>query len=205
MGNKPNLSAGKPEIGKLRLPAVNKLLLENTCFIEDRVASCRISLRCKTVKIASGKSAESAVAETCVRLTFIYIVELYAVIAQNAFKNLRKIEVVKIVFKRTTHEEFHAEIINSFCALFLRIRRKVGSACAHHITNDKSDSLVVLFVRCFLGRNSHEVRELCLNKLFCLLFSKRIVHYMPPKVNKQNLTPIYYTIFNANSTVRSAK
>ena len=35
MRNKPNLSARKPEIGQLSLPAVNKLLLKNAVFVEN--------------------------------------------------------------------------------------------------------------------------------------------------------------------------
>ena len=34
-GNKPNIAAGKPEIGQLGLPAVNKLLLKYACLIAD--------------------------------------------------------------------------------------------------------------------------------------------------------------------------
>ena len=33
--DEPYLAAGEPEIGKLCLPAVNKLLLEDACFISD--------------------------------------------------------------------------------------------------------------------------------------------------------------------------
>ena len=67
----PYLAAGKPEVGKLGLPAVNKLLFENTAFVHNRVAHADIALRGKAVKIAGGKTAETAVSETGVRFAVI--------------------------------------------------------------------------------------------------------------------------------------
>ena len=34
-GHEPDITAGKPVVGKLCLPAVNKLLLEDTVFVKD--------------------------------------------------------------------------------------------------------------------------------------------------------------------------
>ena len=74
--NKPCFAAGEPEIGQLCLPAVNNLLLEDAVFVKDRVTHTVVALCCKAVKVARGKSAETAVAETCIRLTVVKLFEL---------------------------------------------------------------------------------------------------------------------------------
>ena len=72
-GYEPRSAAGQPVIGKLCLPAVYDFLLEDTIFVEDRVACCGECAGCKSVKVAGGKSADAAVAEACVRLAIIYL------------------------------------------------------------------------------------------------------------------------------------
>ena len=98
-GNKPNVTAGEPEIGELGLPAVDELLLENTVFVKNRIALCKISLTCKTVKVAGCKSAETAVAETCIRLAVIKLVELYTEILECGFHCFCEIEIVQVVLE----------------------------------------------------------------------------------------------------------
>ena len=115
---KPNAAAGKPEIGHFGLPAVNKFLTEDTEFILYAVAHGRISAGGKTVKEAGGKPAQSAVAESCIRLKLVKILKLYAVFGKCLAEHLVCAEVVKIVFKRTSHEEFHREVVHHLAFLF---------------------------------------------------------------------------------------
>ena len=167
---KPHLTAGKPEIRQLGLPAVNKLLLKNSCLIENRITSCGVALSCKAVKVAGGKSAEASVAETCVGLAFVNVFKLYAVVSKHAFKGLGKVKVVKVVLEGTSHKEFHAKIVNLLCSVLLSLFVKFGSALAHKLAQNKSNSFIILLVGSFLGRNSHKVGKLCLDKLLCSLF-----------------------------------
>ena len=60
VGDKPNLAAGKPKIRKLGLPAVNKLLLENSAFIKYGISSCRVSVGCERVKICLLYTSDAA-------------------------------------------------------------------------------------------------------------------------------------------------
>ena len=96
--HKPHVAAGQPEIGQLRLPAVDQFLFENTRFVKNRIAARGVALRCKAVKVAGGKSAQSPVAETRVGFARIKAFELHAVIREHAFKNVGQIEIVKVVF-----------------------------------------------------------------------------------------------------------
>ena len=118
-GNKPYLSAGKPEIGHLGLPAVNNLLLENAVFIKNRIAHSVVALICQSVKIAGGKSAETAVSETCVRLAVIKLLELYSEFRKSLLCRFGQIEVIERVFKASAHKELHAKIINLFLTLLV--------------------------------------------------------------------------------------
>ena len=70
----PYLAAGKPEVGELCLPAVNKLLLEDTALVKNAVAHTVVALSCKTVKVAGCKSAEAAVTETCIGLALVKLI-----------------------------------------------------------------------------------------------------------------------------------
>ena len=62
--NEPSAAAGEPVIGKLGLPAVNDLLLEDTVLITDRVTGSGIVAGCETVHVAGCKSAQTAVADS---------------------------------------------------------------------------------------------------------------------------------------------
>ena len=91
VGDKPNFAARKPKVRKLGLPAVNKLLLENSAFIKYGISSCGVSVGCERVKRAGGKSAEAAVAETCVRFALIKIFKLNSVVGENTRENVCEI------------------------------------------------------------------------------------------------------------------
>ena len=98
-GNKPNISARQPEIRQLGLPTVNKLLLENAVFVKNRISFCVIALTCKTVKVACGKSAETAVSEAGIRFAVVKFVKLYSEILESGFHCFCKIKIVKIVLE----------------------------------------------------------------------------------------------------------
>ena len=95
--DEPNFTAGKPEIGHLGLPAVNKLLLEDSVFIENGVAHSEIAVGCERIEIASREAAETAVAETRVRLAVIELVELDAEVFECLLHDGGEVEVIERV------------------------------------------------------------------------------------------------------------
>ena len=76
-GYEPRSAAGQPVIGKLCLPAVYDFLLEDTVFVEDRIACCGECAGCKSVKVAGGKSAKTAVTESRIGFFLIDMFNLY--------------------------------------------------------------------------------------------------------------------------------
>ena len=60
-----HLSAGKPEIGQLRLPSIHQLLAEDAIFIEKGISNGRISLGSQTIQEACGQPSQPAVTEAC--------------------------------------------------------------------------------------------------------------------------------------------
>ena len=159
--DEPNFAAGKPEIGHLGLPAVNKLLLEDTVFIENGVAHSKISIGCKRIEIARRETAETAVAETRVRLAVIELVELYAEIFECLLHNGNEIEVIERVLERASHEELHAHIVHALRAALFAALFKLMPTLSEHIAGYHRDSLVKLLVVGLLGSYAEKVRELC--------------------------------------------
>ena len=64
----PYFAAGEPVVGQLGLPAFFELLLENAVLIADRMTGCGIARGCKAVEIAGSQSAQTAVAQSRIRL-----------------------------------------------------------------------------------------------------------------------------------------
>ena len=159
--DEPNFAAGKPEIGHLGLPAVNKLLLEDSVFIENGVAHSEISVGCKRIEIARRETAETAVAETRIRLALIELVELYAEILERLLHDGDEIEVIERVLERAPHEELHAHIVHALRAALFAALLELVSALPEHIAGYHRDSLVKLLVVGLLGSYAEKVRELC--------------------------------------------
>ena len=94
----PNLAAGQPEIGKLRLPAVHKFLFENAVLVKDGVAAGGVAAGGQTVQITSGKPSQTAVAEARVRFTVVEFFQIDAVFLQHLFEHACQIQVIQVVF-----------------------------------------------------------------------------------------------------------
>ena len=71
-------------------------------------------MTCKSVKVAGGKPAETTVAETCVRLAVIELFKLDAKSLESGFHCFCQVEIVEVVLEGTSHEKFHAKIVDLF-------------------------------------------------------------------------------------------
>ena len=107
LGNEPALAAWEPVVGKLCLPAVLDLLLEDTVLVADGVAHCGIAVGCKTVKVAGSKSAETAVSETCIRLIIVDTLDVNVPLFEDILNHIVYFQIVKACLKGTAHKKFH--------------------------------------------------------------------------------------------------
>ena len=159
--DEPDLAAGKPKIGHLGLPAVNKLLLEDSVFVENGVAHSEIAVGCECVEIARRETAETAVAQARIRLAVIELVELDAEVFESLFHDGNEIEVIERVLERASHEELHAHIVHALRAALFAALLELVSALSEHIAGYHRDSLVKLLIVGLFGSDAEKVRELC--------------------------------------------
>ena len=80
----------------LYLPSVYDFLLEDTVFIEDRVACCGECAGCKSVKVAGGKSAKTAVTESRIGFFLIDMFNLYIELLECLCHFVLHTEVVEV-------------------------------------------------------------------------------------------------------------
>ena len=175
VGDHPHLAAGQPEFRQLGLPAVDDLLVEDAEFIAQGIAHAAVAVVCQTVEEAGGESAETAVAETRVRLLVIYFFKGGVVVRQTLRDHLFQIEIVEIVAEGASHEEFHAEIVNSLAVVFFAFGDKILACLKENITHDEHDCLVDMLVVCVLRLQPVVVGELGVDKGLHLL-CVQVVH-----------------------------
>ena len=190
-GHEPYFAAGEPEIGHLRLPAVDYLLLENAVFIEYRVAHASVALICQGVKVAGGKPAQTAVAETRIRLAVIELIELHAEAVKGLPCGLGHVEIVESVFEASAHEELHAEVINLLLPRFLRLRVEIPADVPDHISRNYREHTVELVVGRVLRLNAENMRELGSDKLLERLLCDVVIHTI---LRKETVSQITYLI-----------
>ena len=116
MRNEPDLTARQPEIGQLRLPAVNELLAEKSVLVQDAVAGGLIAAVRKGVQIAGGQTAQPTVAQARVRFALIERIKLDPVFGECSLHRLCTAEIIQIVLQGPAHEELHAQVIDFFTA-----------------------------------------------------------------------------------------
>ena len=145
-GNEPCLAAGKPVIGKLCLPAVLDLLLEDTVLIADRIAHSGICVCCKTVKVAGSKTSQTAVSETCIRLVLIDHIKVNVPALENILNHFVDTEVKKACLKGTAHKEFHGNIIDFLPACGMGLVSEFSSFCTEDLNNYRGKRLVDLII-----------------------------------------------------------
>ena len=183
--NQPCAAAGEPVIGKLCLPAVNDLLLEDTVLVTDRVTGSRIVTGSKSVHVACCESAQTAVAKTCVRLFIVNAVDLDAHILEGVSGNVLHAEVVQGGLEGTSHQELHGEVINLLSALGVAVAHEVVALFLEVVHNDRGKCAVNLRDGRVLRVSSEVEFEYAVELSFQLLLSKRRCHLI--------VTPFIYT------------
>ena len=91
----PDAAARQPVVRFLGLPAVLQDLLEDTVLIADGVTGCRDLLGCHSVQIAGSQTAQTAVAQTCVRLALKDVVQVDVIVLQDGTNIVCQLQVVQ--------------------------------------------------------------------------------------------------------------
>ena len=152
-GIQPDGAARQPVVRQLGLPAVFQLLLEDAVLVADGVAHCRVRLGGKGVHIAGGKTAQPSVAQTCVRLVFIDLIQVDVVLSQNLGDVVHQLQVVKTGFEGSAHQEFHGQIVDLLAAVGIAFIDKGLALCPQDIHHHGGQNLIDLLVRGLIRGN----------------------------------------------------
>ena len=105
--------------------------------------------RGQRVKEAGGQTAQTAVAQTCVRFQLKQVAGLEAQVAQSLLQFGQHAQIVSVFHQAPAHEKFQREIVD---LLFLLLFRFLGGLYApegHHIPQHQSAGFQHLLIRGF--------------------------------------------------------
>ena len=171
--DKPALGRGAPIVGDLDLLAVFDLLAEHAELIAQAVARGGDVLRGHAVHIAGGEAAQTAVAETGVRLGLKDVGGGAAHVLERAGERFGHAEVKCVLHQAAAHEKLHGQIVH----LALRGRGALeGQNAAHDLADDDGAGLEHLFVRCVQGRDAEVRAQLILDEAAHLVTGDLIGH-----------------------------
>ena len=157
--HQPALRGDAPVVGDLCLLSVGELLLEYAQLIADGVPRGLQPQRGHTVHIARGEAAQTAVAETGVRLGLKYVGRIAPHILQRAGDGLGNAEVEGVLHKTAPHEELHGHIVHFLHGMTRILRHEKA---AHDLTYDYGRGLKKLRVGRLAARNAEMGAELIL-------------------------------------------
>ena len=176
--DKPALRGGAPVVGNFGLHTVFKLLLENAQLVADGVARGLKPLGRHGVHVAGGKSAETAVAETRIRLLLKDVGSVVSHVGQRADDRLGDAEIVGVFHKAAPHEKLHGHIVY----LFLRVSGVLdGENTAHQLTDDDGRRLENLFFRGLFPGDAELRTEFILYRASHFVPGYLVCHRLPPE------------------------
>ena len=142
----PDLTAGQPVVSALLLPAVHDLLLENAVLVQDGVAGAADAGGGHAVQIAGSQTAQTAVAQTCIRLFLKDAVNVDISVGQGLFCYLVQTQVQQAGLQAAAHQELHAQIIHLLGAGANGLGLELLVVLTHHLAADQSQRAVDLLV-----------------------------------------------------------
>ena len=102
----PSETVTQPVIGNFDLVTLNDFLLEKSVLITDTATVTRKTMRRHGVDETSGKTTQTAVAESRVRLFLNRVGKIQFQIFHNLFDCFVDTEIDKVRFEKTTHQKF---------------------------------------------------------------------------------------------------
>ena len=183
----PNVAFVEPFVGHFELPAVRDLLFENTVIVSDRETARNVIEVGQRFHISGGKSAETAVAETCVRLYRVKIAELETVMLDRFLENVGQPEVEKMVLQRSAEKEFHRHIIDLFGLLLFSSSFEIKSFFGQNVSNRHTNCAVSLRGTRVCERLAEIGLRFHFQNLFDFLCVKFLFHIFSVKKTLQRL------------------
>ena len=108
----PDVAILQPYIRHFHLLIVLDLLFEQTVLIADAVAMSRKVQRSQGIQEAGGQAAQSAVAQTCVCLQLLDVVDVDAKVRKAFLDDVVDPQVHEIIGEETPDQKFHGKIIH---------------------------------------------------------------------------------------------
>ena len=132
-GDQPALGSDPPVVGHLGLLAVLEALAEDAQLIADGVARGLQAQSGHGVHVAGGETAQTAVAQTRVRLLLENVGGVAPQILQRADDLLGNAQVEGILHEAAAHQELHGHIVDFLFGVTGILR---GQKAAHDLTDD---------------------------------------------------------------------
>ena len=181
----PDAAARQPVVGRFRLPAVDDALLEDTVFIQDGIAHGRQLVGGHRVEIACRQAAKPAVSKPRVRLKRIHALDIDAQTVQGGRHGVLDAEVVKAILERTSHQEFHAHVVNLFAGARVVVRVKKFVFFTEDTARYTAQRLIVRLIRSVLRIDQHIVFKGIQDQVFqdglCIVLFCIDSHREPPE------------------------
>ena len=160
MGNQPTLRRQTPVIGHFRLPAVPDHLAEDSQFVADGISRCIDSLRSHRIHITGRQSAQTAIAQTGIRLRIKYIRRMEPQILQGLTQRLPHAQVIGIFQQGTANQKLHGQVVHLFSGDILLMK---ALQAAHQFPDDHGTGLKHLVSGCLLAGDREIGVQLILN------------------------------------------
>ena len=132
VGVEPHVAHVQPVVGELHLPAVHDLLLEDAELVADGIARHGQAQTGGGVHIAGGQTAQTAVAQTGIRLHLIQVMDVHAALGQGLGENVLHAQVVQVVAQGGAHQELHGHIVHLLGVFLVPLAVELGVLCHEH-------------------------------------------------------------------------
>ena len=141
LGQQPRVAQLHPVVGKLHLLALHDLLLENTQLIADGVARRRDLQGGHAVQIAGGQAAQTAVAETCIRLHVEDVRRFEAQLADGGGQRLQQRQIEGVFHQAAAHQELQRQVVDLALFLVGRLLAGLYAVLGHDVPQDHGAGL----------------------------------------------------------------
>ena len=109
----------QPVVGYFYLITVLDGLLEHTIAIADTASVCRVAQSSQGIQEACCQSAQTTVAQCCIRLLILHQIQIKSQLVQCLANGLGSLQVNNIIAKSTTHQKLHGHVVNHLGILLL--------------------------------------------------------------------------------------
>ena len=141
LGQEPGVAQLHPVVRKLHLLALHDLLLEDAQLVADGVARGGDLQRGHAVQIAGGQTAQTAVAQTGIRLDLEDIGGLEAQLVDGGGQVVQQLQIVGVFHEAAAHQEFHGQVVYLPLALMGGLLAGLHTVLGHNVPQHHSAGL----------------------------------------------------------------